>query len=198
MGGLASSRAFAADAAAAMQDERFLRREGELEGEVPIRSLDGLGVWRGSRRFGAPSIDPDVEAIMIRTGFAQTSPADFFRIVKPALAEIAHGKMGQVELRDGPLGREGFHRRARQATAEKGELIAEGPTVLRRELACVVPPFGAEGLMRSVVARKGIAIALCGDAEFRREICREARHDQQQAACQQQEGSKMTPQFVHA
>ncbi len=197
MGGLARGRAFAADSLCAMQNERFFRCEGKLKGEVPICSLEGLGVWPGSRRFGAPAIDPDMEAIGIRTGLAQTGPADFFRIMKTALAEIAHGEMGQVELGDGPLRREGSYLLLRHAPAEEGELIAERAAVFCRELPRVVPPFRAKGFMRSVIAWKGIAVAFRGDGEFLCPVVREPRQGHEQTACQEQNRSEGTPQFAH-
>ncbi|TKS58753.1 MAG: hypothetical protein EWM73_03420 [Nitrospira sp.] len=155
-----------ADPVGAMHDKWFPRRDCELDGQVAIRCLEGLCARSGRWRFGAPSIDPDVEPITRRTGFPQTGPADFLRKVEPTLTEIAHGKMGQVQLRDGPLRRQGLRLIARHATAEEGELIAEGPAVLRRELAGVVPPFGAKLIMRSVIAREGVSIAFRGDPEF--------------------------------
>ena len=103
MGGLSRGRAFAADSVGAMHDEWFFRRDRELEGKVAIRCVEGLCARGGRWRFGAPPIDPDVELITRRSGLAQTGPADFFRIVKTTLAEITHGEMGQVQLRDGPL-----------------------------------------------------------------------------------------------
>ena len=76
-------------------------------------------------------------------------------------------------------------------------MIAEWPAVLRRELACVVPPFGAKLLMCPVIARERIAIAFRGAPEFPGGISRESWHDDQQTARQEQEVSKLTPQFVH-
>ena len=103
MGGLSHGRAFAADPIGPMYDKWFPRRDRELDGYVALRCLEGLSVGSGRWRFGAPTIDPDVEPINRRTGLAQTGPAHFVRIVKPTLAEIAHGEMGQVQVRDGPL-----------------------------------------------------------------------------------------------
>ena len=134
------------------------------------------------RRFGAPPVDPDVEPISRRTGFTQTGPTHFIRIVKPTLAEIADGEMGHVELRDGPLRRQGFRVIAWHATAEEGELITEAPAVLRRELTSVVPPFGAKLLMRAVIAREGVSIAFRGETEFLCSIGCESGYDDQQTA----------------
>src|SRR6267378_7405545 len=103
VGGLSRGRTFAADPVSPMYDKWFPRRDRELDGHVALRCLEGLCGRSGRWRFGAPSIDPDVETIMRRAGLAQTGPAHFVRIVKPALAEIAHGEMGQVQVRDGPL-----------------------------------------------------------------------------------------------
>src|SRR6185503_2105104 len=110
-------RAFAADTAGAMHDEWFFRRDRELDAKVAVRCMEGLRAGSGQWRFRAPAIDPDIEPITRRTGFAQTGPAHFLRIVKTALTKIAHGEMGQVQVSDGPLLRQGLRLLARHATA---------------------------------------------------------------------------------
>src|SRR5262245_3254137 len=180
-----------------MHDKRFLQRDLERDGDVAFSCLDCLCVWSGQWRFYAPLIDPDVETLTCCAGLTQTGPAHFVCIVKPALAEIAHGKMGQVEVRDGPLRRQGFRLFARHATAEEGEFIAEWPAVLCRDLAGVVPPFGAKLFMRPVIARKGVVIAFCGEPEFLCSIGGESWHNDQQTASQDQDVSEMTLKFTH-
>ena len=195
--GLSCGRAFVTDAVGAMHHKRFFRRDCELDGHVAIRCLKCLSVGSGHRRFGAPPIDPDVEMVLCRTSFTQAGSAHFVRIVKPALAEIADGEMGQVQVRDGPLRRQGLRLIARHATAEEGELIAERPAILRGDLAGVVPPFGAKLLMRPVVARERISIAFRGKAELLRGLDCEPWNNDRQTTQKEQDVSERARQYVH-
>ena len=189
--GLSCGRAFVADPVGAMHHKRFLRRDGKLDGHIAIRCLECLSVGSGHRRFGAPSIDPDMEMVLCRTSFAQTGSAHFVRIVKPAIAEIADGEMGQVQVRDGPLRRQGLRLIARHATAEEGELIAERPAGLRRDLAGVVPPFGAKFFVRPMIARERISIAFRGKAELLRGLDREPWNNDRQTTQKEQDVSEI-------
>ncbi len=105
--------------------------------------------------------------------------------------------MGQVQVCDSPLRRQGFRLFARHATAEEGEFIAEWPTVLRRDLAGVVPPFGAKLLMRPVIAREGVSIAFRGEAEFLCSIGCEPRHNYHQTTRKEQDVPEMAQQCMH-
>ena len=100
-------------------------------------------------------------------------------------------------MRDGPLRRQSSRLLARHAATEEGEFIAEWPTVLRRDLTGVVPPFGAKFFMRSVVARKCISIAFRGKTEFLCRIACESWHNDRQTTRKEQEISEMARPCVH-
>ena len=143
MGGLSGSAAFRLMPSVPCTTSGFPGSNCELDGKVAVRCLESLvsgRLWR----FVAPPIDPDVKRLVSAPALPKPARLILSRIVKPAVAEIAHGKMGQVELCDGPFRRQGFRLIARHATAKEGELIAEWPAVFRRDLAGVVPPFGAK------------------------------------------------------
>ena len=86
--------------------------------------------------------------------------------MESSVFEIAHGKVGQVELCHRPFRRQSFDLLSRHAATKKGELIAELAAVFRGEVSGVVPPFGAESVMRAVIARKLVAIAFRRKPEF--------------------------------
>src|SRR5687767_10763955 len=160
-----------------MHDKRFSRRDCEMDGDVALRCLEDLSVRSGRRRFDTPPIDPDVEMVLRRTGLPQAGPALLVRIMKPTIAEIAHSKMSQVQVCNSPLRRQGFCLFAWHAATKEGEFIAEWPSILRRDLAGVVPPFGAILFMRPMIARECVSIAFRGETKlFCRIGCKHRHH----------------------
>src|SRR6185436_13161675 len=67
-------------------------------------------------------------------------------------------KVREIQLCDGPFRGQCLDLILRDSAAKERELIAEGAAVFRREVSCVVPPFGAECIVRAVVAWELVAI----------------------------------------
>ena len=161
---------FAADPSGAVHDQGFVRHDGQRDGEVAVGGFEDLRRGVPSRRlrperFGAPSIDPHVQVLSLRSRFAESGPAELFRVLKPALLQVTHGKVREVQLRDGPFRGQCLDLIRRDSAAKERELVAEGAAVFRREVPRVVPPFGAECIVRAVVARKLVAISFSGLSE---------------------------------
>ena len=114
-------------------------------------------LWRGG--LDDPAIDPDPQVTGFRAGLAETGAADSLGIPKPGLAMIRQGEMGEVQMSDRPAGRIRSGARLLDAPAEERQLISEPATVLRREMAGVVPPFGPELIVSTVVVREAIRVA---------------------------------------
>src|SRR5439155_1401350 len=104
-------------------------------------------------------IDPAPQVTGFRAGLAETGAADSLGIPKPGLAMIRQGEMGEVQMSDRPAGRIRSGARLLDAPAEERQLISEPATVLRREMAGVVPPFGPELIVSTVVVREAIRVA---------------------------------------
>src|SRR5687767_11858501 len=114
-----------------MDDERFLWNYCQFDRHIAIGCPECVTPLARSRRFGAPLVDPYLQMIGIRSGFAEAGPAELLKKMKPPVLEIADGKVSQVELRDGPFRRQGFHLIQRHAATKKCELVAEGAAVFR-------------------------------------------------------------------
>ena len=164
MGGLSALGALAADSSGAVNDQGFVRHDGQRDGEVAVGGFEDLRRGVPSRRSG-PSVSVRHRSIHTckRSASApalpRRGPAELFRVLKPALLQVTHGKVREVQLGDGPFRGQCLDLIRRDSAAKERELIAKGAAVFRREVPRVVPPFGAECIVRAVVARKLVAIS---------------------------------------
>src|SRR6476469_1310245 len=85
--------------------------------------------------------------------------ADLFGITKPLGVVLGNSGMGQVEVPDRPSRRIAVDVGIVRRLSEKGQLVAEGPSVFRDKMAGVVPPFRTKFIVRSMIARKMELIA---------------------------------------
>jgi hypothetical protein len=100
-----------------------------------------------------PVVQPDSKRIGPGAGNVQAFPVHAGKAVEPVVLGICDCKMGQVQLPGPPPGGAG-DRLAGQCLAEKGELIPEMPARVRGQVAGIVPPFRAKGVVGTGIIGK--------------------------------------------
>src|SRR6185295_17379768 len=159
MRGLLSDTSFSADALASVHHGRLLRAERKIDRKL-IRGrgkmLPGMIGRHGRSR---PAIDPHVQPSGLCTGFSQPGPAEFLSIQKPVFLHIGKCGMSKVQMPDGPSRRIAASFRMIDRSAKERELVTEVMPVGRGQMTCVIPPFGAEVIVRTMILRKDIGIS---------------------------------------